>query len=221
MKTGIRAQLLGFRFFVHAAVSGDNDCIDIFLTLLYAFYEQVHKKHEVAMPKLIPEAERSILAAAKKQLFEKGYANLAIREVAGQCGIAVGTIYNYFPGKEALVAAVMAEDWRNAMAGLRESFARSAGILEGIVAMYNTIEAFSKLYAPAWSQYGSAPASFGERHLMLRGQLSALLEELVTRHGREEDAALCPLLAETVLACATHADLSLNALSTAVSRLFL
>ena len=172
------------------------------------------------MPKLIPEAQQTILAAARTQLFEKGYANLAIREVAGQCGIAVGTIYNYFPGKEALVAAVMAEDWRAAMAGLRESFAHTTSILEGIVAMYNTIEAFSKLYAPAWSQYGSAPASFGERHLMLRGQLTVLLEELIARHGREEDAALCPLLAETVLACATHADLSLDALSTAVSRLF-
>ena len=173
------------------------------------------------MPKLIPEAQRSILAAAKKQLFEKGYLNLAIREVASQCGIAVGTIYNYFPGKEALVAAVMAEDWRGLTAGMRESFSRSAGILEGVMAMYDAIEAFSKLYAPAWSQYGAAPAGFGERHLMLRGQLSALLLELVTRHGRAEDAALCPLVAETVLACATHADLNPSALNTAVSRLFL
>ena len=211
---------MGFGFFIHIAVFGGIDSIDIFLTLLYAFYEQVHKKHEVTMPKLIPEAERSILAAAKKQLFEKGYANLAIREVAGQCGIAVGTIYNYFPGKEALVAAVMAEDWRGAMAGLRESFTHSAGILEGVMAMYDAVEAFSRLYAPAWSQYGAAPAGFGERHLILRGQLSALLLELITRHGRSEDAALCPLLAETVLACATHTDLSPIVLSTAVSRLF-
>jgi AcrR family transcriptional regulator len=170
---------------------------------------------------LIPEAERSILAAAKKQLFEKGYAELAIREVASQCGIAVGTIYNYFPGKEMLVAAIMAEDWRKAMARVRESFMHAESILVGVMTMYDAIKAFSKLYAPTWSQYDAAPIGFGERHLMLRGQLSNLLCELIGRHGRADDAALCPLLAETVLACAMHQDLDPSALSTAVSRLFL
>lgn len=172
------------------------------------------------MPKLIPEAERSILAAAREQLFEKGYTDLAIREVASQCGIAVGTIYNYFPGKEMLVAAIMAEDWRKAMAKVRDSFLHTKSIMDGVMILYDAIKAYAKLYAPTWSQYGTVPIGFGERHLMLRGQLSSLLYELVGRFGCEEDLALCPLLAETVLACAMHEDLDTGALKTVVSRLF-
>ena len=52
------------------------------------------------MPKLIPDAKNNILSIAKKQLFMKGYNGLIIREVAEQCGLAVGTIYNYFSSKD-------------------------------------------------------------------------------------------------------------------------
>ena len=34
-----------------------------------------------------------------------------MREAARRCGVAVGTLYNYFPSKDALAAAVMLEDW--------------------------------------------------------------------------------------------------------------
>lgn len=59
------------------------------------------------MPKLIPDAKIKILSTARKQLFEKGYTGLILREVADQCAMAVGTIYNYFSSKDMLVAAIM------------------------------------------------------------------------------------------------------------------
>ena len=48
-------------------------------------------------------SEEEILAAARALLLEKGTGALTMRSVAAACGVAVGSIYNYFPSKGALV----------------------------------------------------------------------------------------------------------------------
>lgn len=172
------------------------------------------------MPKLIPEAKATLLAAAKQQLFAQGYAGFTLRGLAAQCDVAVGTIYNYFPGKEMLVASVMAEDWLSAIEGMRRGCAAAAAVEQGVRAVYEGIVAFTAEYAPIWAEYNGAPSGFGERHVMLRNQLSELLCALLTRLGRAEDAHLCPLLAETVLTAAMQKDIGYPMLSEAVKRLF-
>jgi AcrR family transcriptional regulator len=55
-------------------------------------------------------ARRSaILAAAGSLLREQGLSALQMREVARRAGIALGTVYTYFPTKEGLYAAMYAE----------------------------------------------------------------------------------------------------------------
>ena len=63
------------------------------------------------MPKRIENLRETILTTARAQLLETGYQDFAMREAAHRCGVAVGTLYNYFPSKDALAAAVMLEDW--------------------------------------------------------------------------------------------------------------
>ncbi len=55
-----------------------------------------------------------LLAAAKDIAFQQGLAQISIRAVAAQCGVAVGSIYNYFPTKADLIAAVIEDFWRQA-----------------------------------------------------------------------------------------------------------
>ena len=56
------------------------------------------------MPKIIENVREQLLAEAKKQVFEHGYADTTIRSVARACGLGVGTVYNYFSSKEMLIA---------------------------------------------------------------------------------------------------------------------
>lgn len=56
------------------------------------------------MPKILENIRELLLQEAKRQVFENGYSSLTIRSVAGACGIGVGTVYNYFESKDALVA---------------------------------------------------------------------------------------------------------------------
>jgi AcrR family transcriptional regulator len=48
---------------------------------------------------------------ARRMVLEKGYNKISIRDIAKECGIATGTFYNYFRSKQAIVSALLAEDW--------------------------------------------------------------------------------------------------------------
>lgn len=55
------------------------------------------------------ETRRQILAAAKRLFRAKGFDQATTRDIAGAAGIAAGTLFNYFPGKEAIVLALVSE----------------------------------------------------------------------------------------------------------------
>ncbi|HET8734452.1 MAG TPA: TetR/AcrR family transcriptional regulator [Anaeromyxobacteraceae bacterium] len=64
-------------------------------------------------PRKAPTQQRSratvdaIVDATARVLVRDGYDALSTNKVASEAGVSVGSLYQYFPGKEALVAAVM------------------------------------------------------------------------------------------------------------------
>ena len=63
------------------------------------------------MPKIIENIREKLLSEAKRQVMENGYSAMTIRSVAAACGVGTGTVYNYFPSKDMLVASFILEDW--------------------------------------------------------------------------------------------------------------
>ena len=59
------------------------------------------------------EAKRSaILRAAVEVFAERGYDGARMREVAERAGVADGTLYLYFEGKEAILVSILEEHAR-------------------------------------------------------------------------------------------------------------
>lgn len=58
-----------------------------------------------------------IVEAAYERARSQGLASLSVRAVAGDCGVAVGTLYNYFPDKSSLVTEVIERFWENVAFG--------------------------------------------------------------------------------------------------------
>jgi AcrR family transcriptional regulator len=62
-------------------------------------------------PRKVPKQERSralvdaIVEATARVLLDKGYDGLGVADVADVAGVSIGSLYQYFPSKEALVAA--------------------------------------------------------------------------------------------------------------------
>lgn len=58
------------------------------------------------MPKKIPDLELKILDSASKLFASRGYATVAMKDVAEAAGTSVGNLYNYYPAKKDLFLAV-------------------------------------------------------------------------------------------------------------------
>ncbi len=74
------------------------------------------------MPKILPDnLKEQILATTRCLVLEQGYNNISIRDIAKACGIASGTFYNYFRSKQAVLSALLADDWSRMRGALSTS----------------------------------------------------------------------------------------------------
>ena len=56
------------------------------------------------------QTRERILSASRKLFLNKGLERTTTRDIAGEAGIASGTLFNYFPSKEVLAMTIVAED---------------------------------------------------------------------------------------------------------------
>lgn len=131
------------------------------------------------MPKMIENLRDQLLQEARKQIAERGYTGTTIRSVAGACGVGVGTVYNYFPSKEMLIAAFMAEDWQkqlDAMKALPKD--QPEALLRGV---YDALCSYAAGHQDLFSDAGATKAislGFAPRHRMLREQLTGFIRPI-------------------------------------------
>lgn len=160
------------------------------------------------MPKVIDGLQTAIMQSARKRLLSTP-PDFSLRAVAKDCGIAVGTIYNYFPDKETLIASVFAEDWIGILQET-ETDIRSAGSMEdGLRAVYAGLERFTQSHRSVWN---SVPVSTGagsyfqKGHGMLLEQIKHLLSVLFERFEKEPSSADLTLTAELLIAASRHPE---------------
>ena len=59
----------------------------------------------------IVTSKEEILKTSRELIQQQGWSAVNIRSVAGACGVSVGSIYNYFDSKAALVCATVESVW--------------------------------------------------------------------------------------------------------------
>ena len=100
------------------------------------------------MPKIIENLPERLAEEARRQIEESGFAAMTIRSVAKSCGVGVGTVYNYYPSKEALVATFMLSDWKACIADI-QNCADTAENAEAVLrAVSEKLQLFMKQYDP-------------------------------------------------------------------------
>ena len=127
------------------------------------------------MPKIIENLENRLIEEAKKQIQEQGYGAVTIRSVANACGVGVGTVYNYFPSKDDLLAAYMLQDWKESIDAVKSVSTESSSPFPVFECMYNQIRSFVSRYEDIFHDpeaiAGFAP-SYTRYHRILRKQLA-------------------------------------------------
>ena len=127
------------------------------------------------MPKIIENLPQRLMEEARKQVEESGYSALTIRSVAKECGVGVGTVYNYYPSKEALVAAFMLEDWNHCISNIQTCAQNAQGREPVLWAIYENLHQFMERHAAILRDETAAvgfTGSFGKYHTLLRSQLA-------------------------------------------------
>ncbi|MCT4612232.1 MAG: TetR/AcrR family transcriptional regulator [Clostridia bacterium] len=97
------------------------------------------------MPKIIKDVDIKILKVAE-QLFEKNeYRKVDMKLIARKSGVAVGTLYNYYPNKKELFVRVFENSWRETFVEVSKRVEKADNNEQKILAfMYGLYEALEK-----------------------------------------------------------------------------
>lgn len=130
------------------------------------------------MPKIIENLESRLIEEVKKQLDESGYDAITIRSVASACGVGVGTVYNYFPSKEDLIAKHLLDDWKQCIDAIQAAAAASDTPLPVVFCIYDQLLRFARSHAAIFQDEAAAASftsAFSRHHSVLRSQLAQFL----------------------------------------------
>ena len=161
------------------------------------------------MPKIIPELRERFVAAARRQMLDGEDHDFTIRQVARDCRTAVGTVYNYFPSKEALITAVMLKDWQACCAEMEADARAKQTALAALEATTAALRRFTARYGPTWRQYAAARGSVMElslRHRQIIETISGPVGQTLDRFGACFDRNLPEVLSELVLLASRTED---------------
>ena len=64
-------------------------------------------------------SKEDILSVSKEMVAQCGIQAINMRNVAKECGVAVGSVYNYFPSKNDLIIAVIDVIWKEIIQGIQ------------------------------------------------------------------------------------------------------
>jgi AcrR family transcriptional regulator len=143
------------------------------------------------------DRERRIIAAARRLFDRKGYARTAMEEIAARAGVAVGTLYNYFPSKDELLLTILRRETDALIdAGekvLREPRGNLADAVSAIAGLF--VDSITSDERGLWREVLAAAMSSPERmrsrlfELDLRfiAQFAALVDEFKRRKAVSEE----------------------------------
>lgn len=132
------------------------------------------------MPKIIEHLESKLIEEARKQFEQSGYGSMTIRSVAKACGVGVGTVYNYFPSKEALLATYLLGDWKDCVAAIGDVSQHSNSPAPVARCMFDQLLSFAHRHQAIFrdeAAIANFAGSFSRYHGLLRSQLAAPLRK--------------------------------------------
>lgn len=146
-----------------------------------------------------------ILATATRLFGEYGYHAVGVDRIRDEAGVSKMTLYHHFPGKEALVEAVLAQRHERFMASLRAAVAAGTTPRERLRAVFDwharwfASEHFHGcMFIKATEEYARQPealVAISRRH---KAAVAALVEEILAERGDEATPGLARLVQVTL-----------------------
>ncbi len=94
--------------------------------------------------------KETILAAAKEIAVSRGISKVDMRSVASASGIALGTVYNYFPSKGDLLAEIIEDFWEGAFATVDWSRLECHSFYDNLATIYRLLYQYFRRFKENW-----------------------------------------------------------------------
>jgi AcrR family transcriptional regulator len=122
-----------------------------------------------------------ILEAAMEIAIREGVDHVSIRKLANACGIAVGSMYNYYPDKETLISAVSERFWDKILEDQDKIYRHGMGFTMFLEHYYGFLYGRLSQYDKSWLAQMNGRTK--------RGEVIRLLGEVL-----DEDARVNPAI---------------------------
>ncbi|OPX44023.1 putative HTH-type transcriptional regulator YvdT [Ruminiclostridium hungatei] len=150
------------------------------------------------MPKNLTNVKEDILAVTRQMIKETGYSELNIRNIAARCGVATGTVYNYYSSKNQIIAEILLNEWNLMLRRVDQSTRHSAPRIDKLKIIYDELNNFMINVHGKWFQTHPVEnteemnvSKLNEKRKLLRNQISEKVLALVQpaaekkQHSRE------------------------------------
>ena len=159
------------------------------------------------MPKIIPEIQEQFLAAARQRIVYSEEHDLMMRQIARDCRTGVGTVYNYFPSKDALIAGVLSEDWQRIQEEMELNLFNSGSPMQDLKTVYEGLCLFIRKYHTIIESYSGIMRNTDLRyryHSLLIQRITELVSSILHRYSLNVEPYTDYLLSEILLGMAIH-----------------
>ena len=145
----------------------------------------------------------AVVEATAQVLRERGYRGATLRQIAARAGVGVGSIYQYFPTKEALLAAVMERHLEEVATLVATAVAdpkpaslrgRVAALVSGAVKAHQADPALHRVLVEELPRVGRL-----HLHTQTLQRLEGLVEGLLEAHSHEIRDGCRPLMAAVLV----------------------
>ncbi|MEL3911370.1 MAG: TetR/AcrR family transcriptional regulator [Treponema sp.] len=137
-----------------------------------------------------------ILDAGRSLVEEKGISALNMRDVAGRCGIALGSLYNYFSSKDELLIAVIEHIWYTIFSTAVCS-GKECTFTDYITLLFHTIREGTRRYPDFFTAHsigfaGSAKDDARQKMALCVSRLKQTMVEVMQQDERINPAVFSP-----------------------------
>lgn len=156
------------------------------------------------MPKIYDDLKETIVVKAKIIIVSKGYSKLNMREVAKASGVAVGTIYNYFPTKDSLMSELMYRYWLEFIAAIHQTQQEDCELFVKFRKIHQLLESFLDTFKDTWIKLNGAEKGMTKEHYKQKQEVVdmfvAILEDAIRKHKAENHSTPKPEINDHELA---------------------
>ncbi len=139
------------------------------------------------MPKTLTNVKEDILAVTRQMIKENGYSELNIRNIASRCGVATGTVYNYYSSKDEIITEILLTEWKLMLRRIDlNSKTSTSPTIDGLETIYKELNSFMINVHGKWFQTiqlanteDITVSKLSEKKKLLRDQISEKVSALI------------------------------------------